>query len=551
MATYLYQQNVDTQARFTHLSLLLDNGLTARLDLGQTYDLTVNEYQRASAHIVLIPAAGPVQVPYQRVDLPVAGPLTDGDLPSWDTASAAFVPTTLPDRGLITEGDLDSALAAKVNTRVPSGRVGLGTAAAPADIGTGLTVNLLATDDQGQVNLYVKLTANATLSIAGVQLVTWCTIRIFVLQDATGNHTFAVKNLVNNKVDVVTVDLTANASTFTYCYTDDSSSLIVVGPDTSTVVGGGGGTGGGISQPTFTGALGAGNVLTATAPPELLPSTVAWQWQTTTDGTTFTDLVGNGATTNQYTQQAADAGKSITPRVSGTPFARATPQLIPSSNIQFVATAAQTTGTATALHAPAPAGIVAGYLLFVAITIPSGADTTSVAIPGTTGGTDWAPVGPGAGGTVAAGRYYDTASNMVQFIYWKRLGVGDATTTWNFTANASVSYRSRVVAYRNANPTANPPYEGFAQSFGTASTSVTVGAPTATNPNEMELSILGFGGAFNVTWPSTDPTFTAAEGSDYQKFGYRFLSASGAAAAITGTLSGSTRKNIVRLLIIP
>lgn len=550
MALYRYQQNADTQSRFTRVSLRLDNGLTALIELGKTYDLTPSELVRASQFIVMVPSTDSPTQPFDRIDLPVAGVLSDGDVPSWDSATRAFIPTAITaNGGPIQEADLASDVVTKLNTRVPAGRVGLGSIAAPADLGTDLTMSLLATDDQGQVNAYVRLTGDGTLTISGVQLVSWCTIRVFVVQDATGNHSFAIKNLVNGKVDQITVDLTPGVATFTYCYTDDSANMVVVGPDSSVSSGGGGGGGGGISNPTFTGTMGAGNVLTATAPPELLASTVAWQWQTSPNGITWTDLVGNGATTNAYTQQSADTGKLITPRVSGTPFARATPVLIPSTSISYVGTAQQGTATATSLHVIRPTGATDGDVLFATISVPAGGAVT-ITIPATTGGTDWTPMGAGqvqGGAAGPTGRWQDTGGST-WFTYWKRLAGGDATTTWNFTASASATYRSRAVAFRNAISTGTP-FEGFAAAFSGSGTTFNAQSLTPTATNEMYVCGYAYNASFTTTFGTGLP-LTQAAAADYQNFAYASIATSGTATGVTAaTVSGAARKLITAWLI--
>src|SRR3954467_10760759 len=93
MANYRYQQNVDAQARFTRISLQLDNGLAALIELGKTYTLTPNEVVRASQYIVLALSSDPVDSPYKKVELPIIGALNDGDYVIWSSSSGAFVST--------------------------------------------------------------------------------------------------------------------------------------------------------------------------------------------------------------------------------------------------------------------------------------------------------------------------------------------------------------------------------------------------------------------------------------------------------------------------
>lgn len=248
MANYRYQQNVDVQARFTRISLKLDNGLTALIELGKTYDLTANEVLRASQYIMLVPSSDSTQQPFQKVELPVVGTLDDGDVPSWNSAISAFVPSVGGGGGgivgPITEDELDATVVAKLNARATPSRVALGTASAPVNSGASQTITLNSGDDGGLIGAYLTLTANATLVIVGLGSVTEATGRVKVTQDATGGHSFTVQNGVGGPTYSVAVDTTAGASGFVYWYTDDGTNLIPVGPAT----GGGGGT----SLPTNT-----------------------------------------------------------------------------------------------------------------------------------------------------------------------------------------------------------------------------------------------------------------------------------------------------------
>lgn len=458
-----------------------------------------------------------------KIDNAVQPPIA---ITTLDTATQALIngATQAP----VNESDLDGPLATKINSRIPSGRV-----VTLGNLGATQTVTLTVADDQGQVDVFCTLNADGVLVIDGVQTVTRCTIRVVVTQDATGNHTFAIKNNFSGTQVQINLDLVPAAATFCYCYTDDGSTLNVVGPDTSTA---GGGTGGGISNPTFTGAVAVGNVLTATAPPELLPSSIAWQWQSSTDGIAWTDLVGNGATTNAYTVQSADTSKQLTVRVSGTPYARAQSVLVPSPNISFVETAQQTTATSTSLHVVKPTTAAAGDVLLAVIT---GTIGTTATIP--TPPTGWTQIS----------RTANSGGPIIQWVFWYRLTSGDsATTGWNFTSDTSETYRSRCTAFRNVISTGTP-YELATAANGTFNTTVTAPSKTPTGTGRMYVVMVSFGASQGITWPAS--TFTDPSGNDYGKFGYMFLGASTAATgAINGTVvSGSQNKTVASLLLLP
>jgi hypothetical protein len=419
----------------------------------------------------------------------------------------------------------------------PGRVVGLG------DVSSAATVTLTSGDDQSTVDVYLRLTGDVVLTIAGIQTVQRCLIQLWVTQDTAGNHTLQITNAASGLSQTPAVDPAGSAATFLYCYTSDGSTINVA--DSTVVSGGGGGGGAGIANPTITGTPNVGSTLTANPPANLTGVTYQWTLDT---GTGPVDIAGETAQT--YVVRSGDGNHNISVRVAGTPTATATPVLIPSRNVAYVATASQTTGTATGLKVIRPAGATDGDVLFCAIVAPTGGAAT-VTLPGTTGGTDWQPMGAGLGGTVVPGRYQDTAvGGSLMFLYWKRLAAGDAATQWTFTASASVSYRSRTVAFRNA-LTTDPPFENFTASIVAASTSVTIPVKTASAANEMEVNVVGFGGSTGITWPATDPTFVDVSGTDYQKFGYRFLTAAGASAAITGTLSGSVRKIQASWLVLP
>lgn len=248
MALYRYQQNADPQSRFTHISIRLDNGLTALLELGKTYDLTLSEVARASQYISLVSSSDPVTTPFERIDLPVLGLLDDGDIPAWSAASSSFVPSVGGGGGgivgPITEADLDSTVVAKLNARAIPSRIALGTPTAPVNSGASQTITVSSDDNGGLIGAYLTLTANSTLVIVGLGTVTEVTGRVKVTEDGTGGRSFTIQNGVGGPTYSVAVDTTAGASNFVYWYTDDGTTLIPVGPAT----GGGGGT----SLPTNT-----------------------------------------------------------------------------------------------------------------------------------------------------------------------------------------------------------------------------------------------------------------------------------------------------------
>lgn len=166
MATYRYQQNNDPQARFTRISIDLDNGLTALLELGGTYDLTGNEVSRASQYIVLVSSSAAPATPLQKVELPVVGPLSDSDVPTWNSLLSAFVPTALGSGGTV--GDATGSAKGIVQL---AGDLS-GTAASPQVDGVhivgGLTGDVLTKQADGSGAWATGAGADATPTSKGV-----------------------------------------------------------------------------------------------------------------------------------------------------------------------------------------------------------------------------------------------------------------------------------------------------------------------------------------------------------------------------------------------
>jgi len=92
MPPYKYRENVYLRDRFTQIQVIMDDGKGIVMNLGGTYDLTYNEYLRASQQVVLVPS-NELLSGFERIAvLPVFGPLEDGDMISWSEQKAAFLP---------------------------------------------------------------------------------------------------------------------------------------------------------------------------------------------------------------------------------------------------------------------------------------------------------------------------------------------------------------------------------------------------------------------------------------------------------------------------
>jgi len=111
MAFYKYQSNISPNDRFDSITIRLDSGTNLRLDKGQTYDLTANEYQRARQLIVLVPSSAPAADTQKQVSLPVIGDLNEGDVPIWSESLAAFIPGGAGGGGGVSQSYVDTALA--------------------------------------------------------------------------------------------------------------------------------------------------------------------------------------------------------------------------------------------------------------------------------------------------------------------------------------------------------------------------------------------------------------------------------------------------------
>jgi hypothetical protein len=90
---YLYSENLDPRARFDQLELQLDDGTTAILRQGHTYDLTGTEVTRARKYVVMTSASVVAdEEPIGIVRLPIKGNPIDGQIPVWSTADGSFIP---------------------------------------------------------------------------------------------------------------------------------------------------------------------------------------------------------------------------------------------------------------------------------------------------------------------------------------------------------------------------------------------------------------------------------------------------------------------------
>lgn len=92
MALYRYRENISPRDRFEQIEIPLDDGTATLLKLGGTYNLTYNEYLRASQSVVLVPSTDPISQRAKLIVLPVVGPLHTGDVPVWSEVLAAFIP---------------------------------------------------------------------------------------------------------------------------------------------------------------------------------------------------------------------------------------------------------------------------------------------------------------------------------------------------------------------------------------------------------------------------------------------------------------------------
>lgn len=93
MPLYKYVSNISQTDRFDQIRMQKDNGTIIDLMMGRTYDLTLNEYQRASRSIVLVLSGESPSVPSQgNSAFNVVGELHGGDVPVWNSQLGAFVP---------------------------------------------------------------------------------------------------------------------------------------------------------------------------------------------------------------------------------------------------------------------------------------------------------------------------------------------------------------------------------------------------------------------------------------------------------------------------
>jgi hypothetical protein len=452
--------------------------------------------------------------------------------------------------GPVVEADLDAALSAKVNTRVPSGRRVPTTGTLV--LGAAQTVTLTEADDQGQIDIWVDLTqAGGILTIAGVQLVTRCTFRIFPRQDAAGNRDLTIKNGTSGDAELIGtaqgLDPTGGVTSFIYALIDDGTNIVIVNP--GVVASSGGGSGTGIANPSFTGTMGAPNVLTAVDPPSAVVD--SYQWQLSSDGgATWTNIAG--ATTNTYTQQSSDAGKKIRVQIIARPQVASASADIPSTDLFEVGTASQGTGTSTTLKVNKPTGAVEGDLLYAVIDVTvANADLAATGTPIPTG---WFPV---ASDPVANphGRYTNSGG-LTAFVFWHRIAAGEVATSWNFTGAASYTYRSRTVAVRNALPGDNTviPHTQVTSANGVFGTAVTLPAKTpSSSTGRMYMSAVAFTGSFNITWPTTEPTVNDVSGSDYGKMQYKLIPAGPPTAfgPVNGVVSAGANKTVISWLVLP
>lgn len=90
---YTYTENVSPRDRFEKIEIQLDNGNSAVIKKGLTYNLTAAEASRASRYAVMTftPGAPPMRAPIV-VELPVVGDPQEGEVPIWRASLGAFIP---------------------------------------------------------------------------------------------------------------------------------------------------------------------------------------------------------------------------------------------------------------------------------------------------------------------------------------------------------------------------------------------------------------------------------------------------------------------------
>jgi hypothetical protein len=95
---YTYTGNISLD-RFDQLTLQLDNGSTALISRGHTYNLSPTELARARKYVVLVDSASVAEPLVVTARLPVVGDLSDGQVPVWDSSLGAFVPGSVGSGG--------------------------------------------------------------------------------------------------------------------------------------------------------------------------------------------------------------------------------------------------------------------------------------------------------------------------------------------------------------------------------------------------------------------------------------------------------------------
>jgi hypothetical protein len=95
--SYLYKSNLDPLDRRDQLEIQLDSGSSALLRRGHYYDLSLNELTRARQYAVMeLSSESANEDPIGIVRLPIKGNPYAGQVPVWDAAQGAFIPTSIP-----------------------------------------------------------------------------------------------------------------------------------------------------------------------------------------------------------------------------------------------------------------------------------------------------------------------------------------------------------------------------------------------------------------------------------------------------------------------
>jgi hypothetical protein len=144
MPAYTYVSNVSPRDRFDQLVLQMDNGSSASINKGGSYNLSATELERASRFVVMQPAGATDSTPTVIVRLPVVGTPNDGDVPVWSSQLGAFVMSSSAGiRELTWDEGLDDYVPAELRNDVSRPRIFIG----PTDPSTLSSIAGPAVDD--------------------------------------------------------------------------------------------------------------------------------------------------------------------------------------------------------------------------------------------------------------------------------------------------------------------------------------------------------------------------------------------------------------------